>query len=153
MLFFGGGQRLDLADLAAAVGIVGPAQTSPVAGGQRLGALHGVIRLVELSGELGFNVMFSPRGQLDLIQTWAKLRDVKRRQSTMRLAGVPFEILTPHEARARVHAQAAGDPRPGQIHAHSPRSTSGYARMEYTPGTTFWLGMKVHFPSDPKVMP
>jgi sarcosine oxidase subunit beta len=56
----------------------------------------------EMSGELGFNVMFSERGQLDLIQTWAKLRDVKRRQVLMRLAGVPFDILPPEAAKAHV---------------------------------------------------
>ncbi len=56
----------------------------------------------ELSGVLGYNVMFSERGQLDLIQTWAKLRDVKRRQSTLRLAGVPFDIVSPDEAKRRV---------------------------------------------------
>ncbi|MBI1245505.1 MAG: sarcosine oxidase subunit beta family protein [Alphaproteobacteria bacterium] len=56
----------------------------------------------EMSGELGFNVMFSERGQIDLIQTWAKLRDVKRRQVLMRLAGVPFEIVSPEAAKARV---------------------------------------------------
>lgn len=56
----------------------------------------------ELSGALGYNVMFSERGQLDLIQTWAKLRDVKRRQSTLRLAGVPFDIVSPVEAKRRV---------------------------------------------------
>jgi sarcosine oxidase subunit beta len=56
----------------------------------------------EMSGELGFNVMFSERGQLDLIQTWAKLRDVKRRQVLLRLAGVPFDIVSPEAAKARV---------------------------------------------------
>jgi sarcosine oxidase subunit beta len=61
------------------------------------------IRLWErLSQELNFNVMFSQRGQIDLIQSWAKLRDVKRRQASLRLIGVPFEILTPAEAQTRV---------------------------------------------------
>lgn len=61
------------------------------------------IRLWErLSQELNFNVMFSQRGQIDLIQSWAKLRDVKRRQASLRLIGVPFEIITPAEAQARI---------------------------------------------------
>lgn len=61
------------------------------------------IRLWEgLSRELNYNVMFSQRGQLDLIQSWAKLRDVKRRQASLRLVGVPFEIVTPQQAKAMV---------------------------------------------------
>ncbi|MBM3571497.1 MAG: FAD-dependent oxidoreductase, partial [Alphaproteobacteria bacterium] len=31
----------------------------------------------DMSRELNFNVMFSRRGQIDLIQTWAKLRDAR----------------------------------------------------------------------------
>jgi sarcosine oxidase subunit beta len=58
------------------------------------------IRLWEnLSRELNYNVMFSQRGQLDLIQHWAKLRDVKRRQALMQLHGIPMEIVSPHEAK------------------------------------------------------
>ncbi|MBM3525548.1 MAG: FAD-dependent oxidoreductase, partial [Alphaproteobacteria bacterium] len=61
------------------------------------------IRLWEgLSQALNYNVMFSQRGQIDLIQTWAKLRDVKRRQASLRLMGVPFEILTPAQAQEKV---------------------------------------------------
>ncbi|MBL8698883.1 MAG: sarcosine oxidase subunit beta family protein [Alphaproteobacteria bacterium] len=61
------------------------------------------IRLWEgLSQELNYNVMFSQRGQIDLIQSWAKLRDVKRRQASLRLIGVPFDILTPQEAQAKL---------------------------------------------------
>jgi sarcosine oxidase, subunit beta len=83
-----------------------------------------------LSGELGFNVMFSARGQLDLIQTWAKLRDVKRRQSTMRLAGVPFEIVTPAEARARAPILAPEGPARLPILAATWHPTAGVARHD-----------------------
>ena len=55
-----------------------------------------------LSRTLNYNVMFSQRGQVDLIQTWGKLRDVKRRQAALRLIGVPFDILTPAAAKARI---------------------------------------------------
>jgi sarcosine oxidase subunit beta len=84
----------------------------------------------ELSGALGFNVMFSERGQLDLIQTWAKLRDVKRRQSTMRLAGVPFEIVTPAEARKRLPILAPSGPARLPILAATWHPTAGVARHD-----------------------
>jgi sarcosine oxidase subunit beta len=84
----------------------------------------------ELSGALGFNVMFSARGQLDLIQTWAKLRDVKRRQSTMTLAGVPFDILTPRQARARVPILASDGPARLPILAATWHPTAGVARHD-----------------------
>jgi sarcosine oxidase, subunit beta len=84
----------------------------------------------DLSGVLGFNVMFSQRGQLDLIQTWAKLRDVKRRQSTMRLAGVPFDIVSPQEARARVPILAPEGPARLPILAATWHPTAGVARHD-----------------------
>ena len=46
-----------------------------------------------LSRELNFNLMVSQRGQLELIQTWAKLRDARRRVHTMRLVGADYELL------------------------------------------------------------
>jgi sarcosine oxidase subunit beta len=56
----------------------------------------------EMSRELNFNVMFSRRGQIDLIQTWAKLRDVRRRSLSMALVDAPYEIITPAEVKRRV---------------------------------------------------
>ena len=84
----------------------------------------------EMSGELGFNVMFSERGQIDLIQTWAKLRDVKRRQSTLRLAGVPFEIITPEAAKARVPILDLAGPKRLPVLAATWHPTAGVARHD-----------------------
>ena len=84
----------------------------------------------EMSGELGFNVMFSERGQIDLIQTWAKLRDVKRRQSILQLAGVPFEIITPREARDRVPILDLDGPKRLPILAATWHPTAGVARHD-----------------------
>jgi sarcosine oxidase, subunit beta len=84
----------------------------------------------EMSGELGFNVMFSERGQIDLIQTWAKLRDVKRRQSILRLAGVPFEIITPQEARGRVPILDLDGPKRLPILAATWHPSAGVARHD-----------------------
>jgi sarcosine oxidase subunit beta len=37
--------------------------------------------------------MVSQRGQIEIIQTWGKLRDARRRMHTMRLAGADYELL------------------------------------------------------------
>jgi sarcosine oxidase subunit beta len=61
------------------------------------------LRLWEgLSQALNFNLMVSPRGQLEVIQTWGKLRDARRRVHTMRLAGADYELLDADEVYKRV---------------------------------------------------
>ncbi len=47
----------------------------------------------DLSQRLDFNLMVSQRGQIEIIQTWAKLRDARRRLHTMRLVGADYELL------------------------------------------------------------
>jgi sarcosine oxidase, subunit beta len=47
----------------------------------------------DLSRRLDFNLMVSQRGQIEIIQTWAKLRDARRRMHAMRLAGADYELL------------------------------------------------------------
>ena len=54
-----------------------------------------------LSRELNFNLMVSPRGQLEVIQTWGKLRDARRRLHAMRLLGADYELLTADEVYRR----------------------------------------------------
>jgi len=56
----------------------------------------------DLSATLNFNVMFSRRGQIDLIQTWAKWRDVRRRSLSMALVDAEYTIITPGEIVRRV---------------------------------------------------
>jgi sarcosine oxidase subunit beta len=55
-----------------------------------------------LARELNFNLMVSPRGQLEVIQTWAKLRDARRRLHAMRLLGADYKLLGPDEVHRRV---------------------------------------------------
>ena len=47
----------------------------------------------QLSQRLDFNLMVSQRGQIEVIQTWAKLRDARRRMHAMRLIGADYELL------------------------------------------------------------
>ena len=47
----------------------------------------------DLSARLDFNLMVSHRGQVELLQTWGKLRDSRRRLHTMRMVGADYELL------------------------------------------------------------
>ncbi len=63
----------------------------------------------ELGRELNYNIMFSQRSQIDIIQTWPKLRDMRRRALHMDLHGADYDFLTPEQVRRRV--PILGDPR------------------------------------------
>ena len=54
-----------------------------------------------LSVELNFNVMFSPRGVLNLGHTLQDMRDIERRVNSNRLNGIDGEVLTPAEVQAK----------------------------------------------------
>ena len=55
-----------------------------------------------LSRELNFNVMFSPRGVLNLGHTLQEMRDIERRVNANRLNGIDGEVLGPAELESRV---------------------------------------------------
>jgi sarcosine oxidase subunit beta len=61
----------------------------------------------QLGRELNFNIMFSQRSQIDIVQTWPKLRDLRRRALHMDLHGADYVYLTPQEIRRRVPAIGA----------------------------------------------
>ena len=54
-----------------------------------------------LSRELNFNVMFSPRGVLNLGHTLQDMRDIERRVNANRLNGIDGEVLAPVEVQAK----------------------------------------------------
>ena len=56
----------------------------------------------DLTRELNFNLMVSQRGQMEVLQTWAKLRDSRRRLHAMRLLGADYELVGPDEVVRRV---------------------------------------------------
>ena len=56
----------------------------------------------DLSRELNFNVMFSPRGVLNLGHTLQEMRDIERRVNANRLNGIDGEVLGPAELKSRV---------------------------------------------------
>jgi methylglutamate dehydrogenase subunit A len=55
-----------------------------------------------LSQDLNYNVMFSPRGVLNLMHTDGAVDAAQRRGNAMRLNGIDAEWLTPDEIQARV---------------------------------------------------
>ena len=59
-----------------------------------------------LGKELNFNIMFSQRSQIDILLTWASMRNMSRRAYNMALHGTEFKILTSDEVRKRIPALA-----------------------------------------------
>ena len=55
-----------------------------------------------LSAELNFNVMFSPRGVLNLGHTLQDMRDIERRVNANRLNGIDGEVLDANDVQAKV---------------------------------------------------
>ena len=56
----------------------------------------------DLSREINFNVMFSPRGVFNLGHSLQEMRDIERRVNANRLNGIDGEVLTAAEVQARV---------------------------------------------------
>ena len=55
-----------------------------------------------LSRDLNFNVMYSPRGQINLCHSPSQMDDFARRGNIMRLNGIDSELLTREEVRRKV---------------------------------------------------
>ncbi len=56
----------------------------------------------DLSREINFNVMFSPRGVFNLGHSLQDMRDIERRVNANRMNGIDGEVLTAAEVQARV---------------------------------------------------
>jgi sarcosine oxidase subunit beta len=63
-----------------------------------------------LTRELNFNMMHSKRTMVDIVQTWGKLRELRRRQLTMDIYGSTYEQITTEELRRRIPALTGGGP-------------------------------------------
>ena len=53
----------------------------------------------ELSKELNYNVMFSPRGVMHMAHTEGDLKEIARRHNANRLQGVTLEFLSPEQVK------------------------------------------------------
>ncbi len=63
-----------------------------------------------LTHELNFNMMHSKRTMVDVVQTWPKLRELRRRQLVMDIYGSTYEQITADELRRRIPALTGGGP-------------------------------------------
>ncbi|NVO58440.1 FAD-dependent oxidoreductase [Rhodobacteraceae bacterium B1Z28] len=63
-----------------------------------------------LTKELNFNMMHSKRTMVDVVQTWPKLRELRRRQLVMDIYGSTYEQITTDELRRRIPALTGGGP-------------------------------------------
>ena len=63
-----------------------------------------------LTRELNFNLMFSQRSMIDIVQTWPKLREIRRRMFNMANHGATYEAIDVAEIRRRIPALIGGGP-------------------------------------------
>ena len=63
----------------------------------------------KLSQELNYNLMYSKRGMIDVVQTYPKLRELKRRMLAMHLHGSTYEPIGVSELRRRISPLTGGD--------------------------------------------
>ncbi|MEX0284634.1 MAG: FAD-dependent oxidoreductase [Paracoccaceae bacterium] len=63
-----------------------------------------------LTKDLNFNMMHSKRTMVDVIQTWSKLRELRRRQLVMDIYGSTYEQISTEEVRRRIPALTGGGP-------------------------------------------
>lgn len=63
-----------------------------------------------LTKELNFNMMHSKRTMVDVVQTFPKMRELRRRQLTMDIYGSTYEQISEEEVRRRIPALTGGGP-------------------------------------------
>ncbi|WP_371169326.1 FAD-dependent oxidoreductase [Aliiroseovarius sp. 2305UL8-7] len=63
-----------------------------------------------LTDELNFNMMHSKRTMVDVVQTYPKMRELRRRQLTMDIYGSTYEKISEAELRRRIPALTGGGP-------------------------------------------
>ena len=61
-----------------------------------------------LTRELNFNLMHSKRGMVDIVQTYPKLRDLRRRMLAMDIFGSSYKLVGVDEIRRRIPALTGG---------------------------------------------
>ncbi len=69
------------------------------------------VKLFEgLTKDLNFNMMHSKRTMVDVVQTYPKMRELRRRQLTMDIYGSTYEQISEHELRQRIPTLTGGGP-------------------------------------------
>jgi sarcosine oxidase subunit beta len=64
----------------------------------------------QLTNELNFNLMYSKRSMVDIVQTSTRLRDIRRRMMNMDNHGSTYEPISVDEVRRRIPALTGGGP-------------------------------------------
>ncbi len=69
------------------------------------------VKLYEgLTRDLNYNIMFSQRSMIDVVQTYPKLRDLNRRMLAMDIHGSTYERISVDEVRHRIPPLTGGGP-------------------------------------------
>lgn len=62
----------------------------------------------QLTKALDYNLMYSKRSMIDIVQTYPKMREIRRRMLTMDIYGSSYEPLTVSEVRRRIPSLTGG---------------------------------------------
>ncbi len=63
-----------------------------------------------LTKELNYNLMYSKRSMIDVVQTYPRLRELRRRMFNMDLYGATYQRISVEELRRRIPALTGGGP-------------------------------------------
>jgi sarcosine oxidase, subunit beta len=102
----------------------------------------------QLSRELNYNILFSQRSMIDLIQSWGKLRDLRRRSLAMALHGPAYELVSVDELRRRIPAmgdlsRARLPPLAGMVHPEAAMARHDAVAWSYARGADA-RGVEIH---------
>ncbi len=108
------------------------------------------VKLYEgLTKELNFNLMHSKRGMIDVIHTWPKQREIRRRQLAMDLHGATYKPLTVDQIRQMVPLLTGGGPKArlpiiaGMLHPEAAVNRHDAVAWGYARGASA-LGVDLH---------
>lgn len=102
-----------------------------------------------LSQDLNYNLMYSKRGMIDVIQTYPKLRELRRRMLAMHLHGATYKPIDTNELRRRIPSLTGGGPESrlpiigGMVHTDAAVCRHDAVAWGYARGADD-LGVEIH---------
>ncbi|SFU16941.1 FAD-dependent oxidoreductase [Sedimentitalea nanhaiensis] len=103
----------------------------------------------DLTRELNFNMMHSKRTMVDVVQTYSRMRELRRRQLTMDIYGSTYEPISTEELRRRIPALTGGGPDArlpilgGMVHTDAGVNRHDAVAWGYARGADA-LGVEIH---------
>lgn len=107
------------------------------------------VKLYErMARDLNFNILFSQRSMIDLIQSFGKLRDLRRRSLAMALHGPRYELISVEDLQRRIPAMGPLEavrlpPLAGMVHPEAAMARHDAVAWSYARAADA-LGVEIH---------